>query len=84
MDAESSIHSFVIKIWLENTPKGAALTPWRGRITHVATGEYRSIKSMDEIAAFICSYLNEGHQKPAFRQQLASLIRRFRLDLWKW
>lgn len=84
MDSDSTIESFVIKIWLEKSPQASEVAPWHGRITHVATGEYRSIKSMEEIAEFIGAYLGDGRSQWALHRRLQHLIRRFRVVIWKW
>ena len=65
MDApEASIHSFIVKIWLEETATEAGKNIWRGHITHVPSGKRRYIQHMDEITAFIALYLEEMGIKP--------------------
>jgi hypothetical protein len=54
---EFNTHSFVIKIWLEVTPKEAKRTFWRGHITHIPSGERRYVKSLFCILTFIIRYL---------------------------
>jgi len=54
---ESNTHSFVIKVWLEETAEEAGRATWRGHITHVPSGERRYLKDLDDITAFIASYL---------------------------
>lgn len=56
---EATTHSFVIKIWLEETWEESDRAVWRGRITHVASGERKFIKDLPEILAFIWPYLDE-------------------------
>lgn len=53
---ESKTHSFIVKIWLEETdaPEGAK---WRGHITHVPGNERRYIESLEEIDDFIVPYV---------------------------
>ena len=84
MDSESTIQSFVIKIWLEKSPQASTAAPWHGRITHVATGEYRSVKNMEEITEFIGVYLGEGRAERSLHQPLQRLFRRLRVGFWKW
>ncbi|PYS42053.1 MAG: hypothetical protein DMF71_10045 [Acidobacteria bacterium] len=55
--SESHLHSFIIKLWLEEATEEADRTAWRGQIKHVPSGEHRHIKSFDEIADFIWPYL---------------------------
>lgn len=59
MDFESYTHSFIIKIWLEETAEEAGVALWRGRVTHVPSGERRYISDLDEIRAFIVPYLEK-------------------------
>lgn len=56
---ESSIYSFIVKIWLEESAEGTEQAAWRGHITHVPSGERRYLRDLDEIAAFIVPYLKE-------------------------
>lgn len=54
---ESSTHSFIVKIWLEETAEEAGQVTWRGRITHVSNGERHYLKDLDDISTFIAPYL---------------------------
>ena len=54
---ECSTHSFIVRIWLEETAEEAGQATWRGRITHVSGQESQYLKDLDEIAAFIVPYL---------------------------
>ena len=56
---ESHTHSFVIKIWLEETPAEAGKAIWRGQITHVPSGKRRFIEDLDEIPLIVLPYLQE-------------------------
>ena len=60
---ENNMHSFVIKLWLEERADKFGRTLWRGRITHVASGEQRFIEDLNEIPPFIKPYLAEIHMK---------------------
>jgi hypothetical protein len=51
------IHSFIIKIWLEEPTESSQKRTWRGHITHVPGGERRAVKQLDEIFVFIIPYL---------------------------
>jgi hypothetical protein len=58
MDAfEANTHSFIVKVWLEESAEEDEVTLWRGHITHVTTGDRRYFMSLDEISAFIAPYL---------------------------
>lgn len=52
------IHSFVVRVWFDEPGAEARPRSWHGQITHVTTGEQRSVKDLDEITAFIRSSLN--------------------------
>ncbi len=57
---EPQIHSFIIKIWLEESIEEAGQMKWRGQITHVPSGERRYLKNLKEIVAFIFPYLQSA------------------------
>ena len=61
---EPRSHSFVVKIWLEETAEEGGRTTWRGHITHVASRERRYLQDLDKIAAFIAPYLERMGVKP--------------------
>lgn len=54
---ESHTHSFVIKIWLEETAAEAGRAVWRGHITHVPSNARRYFDEFDQIERFIVPYL---------------------------
>jgi hypothetical protein len=54
---EGEIHSFIIKIWLEETAEEAGRASWRGHITHVPSGERRYIEDFEAIKRFMIPYL---------------------------
>lgn len=53
---ETSTESFIVKIW---TDEGYSSETWQGQITHVLSGEQRTINSLDEIDRFMLPYLQE-------------------------
>lgn len=55
--AESTPHSFIVKLWLEDEGKGGHKV-WRGYITHVPTGARRYLKSLTDVTDFIREYLD--------------------------
>jgi hypothetical protein len=57
---ESNTHSFIVKIWLEETVEEDGRATWRGHITHVLSGKRRYLKELDEITAFIRPYLEQA------------------------
>ena len=50
-------HSFIVKVWIEETAEEAGKATWRGHVTHVPSGERRYIDSLDDIIAFLSFYL---------------------------
>ena len=54
---EFHVHSFIVKVWLEEDATKNSGTIWHGHITHVPSGEKRYLKNLDEIALFIQPYL---------------------------
>ncbi len=56
---ETNTHSFIIKVWLEETEAEAGRAAWRGLITQVPSGERRYLVNLDEIKIFIMPYLEE-------------------------
>jgi hypothetical protein len=56
---ESNTHSFVVKIWLEGVDEISGKAVWRGRITHVPSGQNRHFDNLRGITSFVAPYLEE-------------------------
>jgi hypothetical protein len=54
---ECYTHSFIVKIWLEETAEEVSQATWRGHITHVPSGERHYVQELGDIPAFIAPYL---------------------------
>ena len=54
---EPFIHSYVIRIWLEDAGAENSGPVWRGHITHIPGEERKYLNDLSEIPAFIESYL---------------------------
>ena len=54
---ESHTHSFIVKIWLEETLEEDGRARWRGHITHVPGGERQYLQDLSTILLFIEPYL---------------------------
>ena len=52
------IHSFVIRIWLDEAETQTRLPAWHGQITYVRDGEQQYIKELNEISGFINAHLH--------------------------
>lgn len=75
---EPNTHSFIVKIWLEETAAETGRIVWRGHITHVQGGERRYLKRLDQIPALIEPYLQQMGVKPRTGWRLADWLRRLR------
>ena len=73
---DSTRHSFILKVWLEEDAQEAARATWRGQITHVANGERRYLQNLDEIRAFVAPYLEEMGIKVTYRWSVRECLRR--------
>ena len=54
---EASIHSFVVRIWLEEEASETQDAVWRGHITHIPSGERQYIQQLRDLHVFITPYL---------------------------
>jgi hypothetical protein len=59
LEESHSIHSFIVKIWLEDRDENTHQTTWRGHITHVPSGERRYISTLEGIIEFILPHLKK-------------------------
>jgi len=57
---DTQSHSFVIRIWQEDTVDEHGAPLWRGHITHVFSGKRQYFESLSAIASFITPYLHES------------------------
>ena len=55
--AEFNVHSFIVKVWIEQEATRNSRAIWHGSITHVSGNEKRYLKNLDDIALFIQPYL---------------------------
>ena len=76
---ESRVHSFIVKIWLEEVDDEPGTFSYRGYTTHVPSGERRYLKRLSDVSDFIESYLEEvGAGRRGF--SLRKYLRRLRWD----
>jgi hypothetical protein len=59
INGKFTIHSFIIRMWLEQSDEKARHSIWRGRITHLPGNEQQHFTDIKNIASFIKSYLKE-------------------------
>jgi hypothetical protein len=57
--SESKVHSFIVKIWLEEVGDERKQPTWHGHITHVPGGGRRYLKKLSDITDFIASSLEQ-------------------------
>ena len=70
---ESHTHSFVIKIWLEETAEEAGQAVWRGQITHVPSGKHQFVDNLYQFPLIIAPYLQELGVKSRFLDQVSQV-----------
>jgi hypothetical protein len=56
---EAATHSFIVKIWLEETVSEAGAARWRGSVTHVPDSQRQYVSDLTEIASLIAKYVTE-------------------------
>jgi hypothetical protein len=61
---ESDIHSFIVKIWLEECTGENGEALWRGHITHVPDKRRRYLNDLQDISSFIEPYLHRIGVEP--------------------
>ena len=74
--AESDVHSFIVKVWVEKAARRFRPARWHGYITHVPSGERRYLKNLDGIKDFILPYLRGMGADHPFRLRAALWLRR--------
>jgi hypothetical protein len=70
-------HSFIVKVWLEQSLEEAEKATWRGSITHVGTRRSAYFQTLDAVASFVAPYLTAM----GVEFGLGARIKR-RLDRW--
>ncbi len=59
INGKFTIHSFIIRMWLEQSDEKASHGIWRGRITHLPGNEHQHFTDIKIVTSFINSYLKE-------------------------
>ncbi len=54
---DSTNHSFIVRVWLEETAEEAQVARWRGQITHVPSQKRRYVEDLRDLNEFIAGYL---------------------------
>jgi hypothetical protein len=76
--SECEVHSFIIKLCIEEVSEGAGAADWRGYITHVPSGRRGYLKDLSEITAFITPYLEARGVRVGMWWGIRRWLRRFR------
>jgi hypothetical protein len=74
---EPNTHSFIVKIWLEETTEETEEARWRGHVTHVPSGERRYVKDLSEVTAVLASYLQSMKVRLGLRWRIWLLEGKF-------
>jgi hypothetical protein len=62
---EARAHSFILKVWCEESADDGRSAIWRGRITHVPSGTCRYVQDLAALCSFLTPYLEGlGAQRP--------------------
>ena len=56
---EHALHSFIVRIWLEETAEEAPEVHWRGHITHIPSQKRRYFEDLNDIPVFVTPYLED-------------------------
>jgi hypothetical protein len=51
------VHSFIVKVFLEQREGRLKHTAWHGQVTHVPSGERRSVRNLADVCVVISRYL---------------------------
>ena len=73
---QPNTHAFIVKVWLEDTGEMTGKAVWRGRITHVPTGQMRHFVDVNEVADFMLPYLHQMGVRPTWRWRVRRWLRR--------
>ncbi len=74
--SETPTHSFIIRIWIEETAEEAGAALWRGHITHVPSGRRYYVQTLDEVVQIIAACLEQMHADNGWRWRLIRLLLR--------
>ena len=75
--AESTVHSFIVKLWLEDQGEETTRLKWHGNITHVPSGARRSFQKLSDVTDFIEQYIDGDEAHVTRRSKLRDWLRRF-------
>ena len=73
---ESTLHSFIVKLWLDDEGGQTGRRVWRGYVTHVPSGAQRYLKRLSDIDDFIREYLGDSDIQSDSRSRVCEWLRR--------
>lgn len=73
---EANTHSFIVKVWLEESAEETGQAIWKGYVTHVTDGERRYFQDLNEIPSFIAPYLTRMGVKFGIGWRLRNWLKR--------
>jgi len=59
MEPPPPSHSFVVKIWAKEGKDSGRDGAWRGRVTHVHSGEHQYVENLLQISALLVPYVTQ-------------------------
>jgi len=74
-DPES--HSFILKIWIEETAAEAGYVVWRGSLSHVPDGSRRYFTDLETMADFVGNFIEGMGGDVGMRFRVRKQIRHF-------
>lgn len=78
---DANTHSFVVKLWLEETAAEAGRVRWRGHVTHVGSGKRLYFQRLEEIVDFMTPYLEMMGVERGITSRIGRRLRMWRLHL---
>jgi hypothetical protein len=72
---EPRSHSFVVRIWLEDTAEETGEARWRGQVIHMPGGEREYVDDLESLCHFLAPYLKEAKRKRGLVAWLQRLFR---------
>jgi hypothetical protein len=64
---ETILHSFVVRLWLEEPGDRVRPAVWRGHVTHLPGGEQAYLSGLETLTAFVASFLRRVGSHFVFR-----------------
>ena len=77
---ESTAHSFIVKLWLEEAEGESDQLTWRGYITHVPSGSRRYLKTLSEIPDFITQFITAAPEHVGLKSRVSNWLKWFALN----